>query len=114
MTRRGFTLVEVAVAVAVLATAGVALQRLVTTSVRTIDADAGRARTLLAAREALAEAALRPPPLGRTARAADGITVTRQVEGTAHPSLRSVRVVAEDGAGRDRSELVELVYAPAP
>jgi prepilin-type N-terminal cleavage/methylation domain-containing protein len=110
---RGFTLVEVAVAVAVLATAGVALQRLVTTSVRTIGDDVGRARTLVAAREALAEAALRPPPLGRTVRSDGDVTTTREVEGTAHPWLRSVRVVAEDAAGHDRSELVELVYAPA-
>lgn len=113
MRRRGFTLVEVAVAVMVLATAGTALQRLVATSVRTMGDDAVRARTLVAARAALAEATLRPPPLGHTVRADGDVTITRDVESTAHPWLRSVRVVAEAAAGRDRSELVELVYAPA-
>ena len=114
MTRRGFTLVEVAVAVAVLATAGVALQRLVTTSVRTIGDDAGHARTLVVARERLAEAALRPPPLGHATWVDGDVRTTRIVEATAHPWLRAVRVVAEDADGHDRTELVELVYAPAP
>ena len=114
MSRRGFTLVEVAVAVAVLAVAGTALQRLATSSVRTIASDAARARTLAVAREHLAEAALRPPPFGREEwTEPDGIRTTRVVEPTAHPSLRTVRVRSEDVHGRDQSELVELVYAPA-
>jgi prepilin-type N-terminal cleavage/methylation domain-containing protein len=114
MRRRGFTLVEVAVAVAILATAGVALQRLVGGSVRAIAEDAGRARTLIVARERLAEAALRPPPVGRaTWVEPDGTRTTRVVEPTAHPWLRAVRVTSEDPRGHDRSELVELIYAPA-
>ena len=113
MRRRGFTLVEVAVAVAVLAIAGVALQRLVTSSVRTIASDAVRARTLAAARERLAEASLRPPPFGRAEwTEPDGVRTTRVVEPTAHPWLRAVRVRSEDARGHDPSELVELVYAP--
>ena len=113
MSRRGFTLVEVAVAVAVLAIAGVALQRLVTSSVRTIASDAGRARTLAVARERLAEASLRPPPFGRAEwTEPDGVRTTRVVEPTAHSWLRAVRVRSEDARGRDQSELVELVYAP--
>ena len=113
MSRRGFTLVEVVIAAAVLATAGVALQRLVAGSVRTIASDANRARTLLVARERLAEAALRPPPLGRAEwLEPGGIRTTRTVEPTAHPWLRSVRVRAEDARGHDGSELTELVYAP--
>ena len=113
MSRRGFTLVEVAVAVMVLATAGVAIQRLVATSVRTIGDDASRARTLVVAREHLAEAALRPPPPGRATWVEGDVHTTRVVEATGHPSLRTVRVVAEDAAGHDRTELVELMYAPA-
>ena len=114
MRRRGFTLVEVAVAIAVLAIAGVALQRLVASSVRTIASDAGRARTLAVARERLADAALTPPAFGRAEwTEPDGGRTTRVVEPTAHPSLRSVRVRSEDAHGRDGSELVELVYAPA-
>ena len=114
MKRRGFTLIEVAVAVAVLATAGVALQRLVAQSLTTIDDDAGRARTLIVARTALAEAVLQPPPPGDTRWTdADGLRTTRIVTTTAHPWLREVRVRAERPGGRDASELVELVYAPA-
>jgi len=112
--RGGFTLIEVAVAVAVLATAGVALERLAVRSLATIDDDAGRARTLLAARAGLADAALRPPPPGESEWTdADGIRATRTVTPTAHPWLREVRIRAERAEGRDASELVELVYAPA-
>jgi prepilin-type N-terminal cleavage/methylation domain-containing protein len=113
MRRHGFTLVEVAVAIAVLAIAGVALQRLVTSSVRTIASDAGRARTLAVARERLADASLRPPPLGRAEWPEPaGVRTTRVVAPTAHPWLRAVRVRCEDARGHDGSELVELVYAP--
>ena len=113
MTRRGFTLVEVVVAVAIFAIAGVAVQRLVASSVRTIGDGAGRARTLVAARERLAEAALRPPAFGRAEWVeADGGRTTRIVEPSMHPWLRTVRVRSEDARGRDASELVELVYAP--
>ena len=112
--KRGFTLVEVAVAVAVLASAGVALQRLAARSVRTIDDDARRARTLLVAQARLADAAVVPPPPGRTAWTdADGLDVVRDVSPTDHPALVlvHVRVTAPDGG--DASDLVELVYAPA-
>ena len=113
MTRRGFTLVEVAVAVAVLATAGVALQRLLGQSLRTIDSDVARARTLVAARARLAEASLRPPAIGRESWTdGDGIRTTRVVEATAHPSLLQVTVRAETERAGDGSELIELVYAP--
>src|SRR6185436_17210105 len=47
MTKRGFTLIEVAVAVAVLGMAGLALQRLAVQSLGTIERDAARARTLV-------------------------------------------------------------------
>jgi prepilin-type N-terminal cleavage/methylation domain-containing protein len=110
MRRRGFTLVEVTVAVAVLAIAGVALQRLVTSSVRTIASDAGRARTLAVARERLAERHSGAAVRRANGRAKRGCT-TRVVEPTAH-GLRAVRVRSEDARGHDQSELVELVYAP--
>ena len=113
MTRRGFTLVEVTVAVAVLATAGVALERLLARSVGTIEHDARRARTLVAARAHLTEAALRPPPLGQESWSdPDGLQATRDVEATAHPSLRQVHVRVETAGGGDASDLVELVYVP--
>jgi prepilin-type N-terminal cleavage/methylation domain-containing protein len=114
MRRRGFTLLEVAVAVAVLGIAGVALQRLAVRSLGTIERDATRARTLLAARTRLAEAALRPPAPGTESRTEpDGIRTTCVVTRTAHPRLREVRVRAERANGHEAIELVELVYAPA-
>ncbi len=114
MTKRGFTLIEVAVAVAVLGMAGLALQRLAVQSLGTIERDAARARTLVAARSCLAEAALRPPaPGSETWTDPDGMRTTRVVTRTAHPRLREVRVRAERADGRESSELVELVYAAA-
>jgi prepilin-type N-terminal cleavage/methylation domain-containing protein len=113
VTRRGFTLVEVAVAVAVLATAGLALQRLLGQSLRTVDSDVARARTLVAARARLAEAALRPPSTGRESWTdAEGIRTTRIASATGHPSLLQITVRTETGRAGDASELVELVYAP--
>jgi prepilin-type N-terminal cleavage/methylation domain-containing protein len=114
MRRRGFTLVEVAVAVAVLAGSGVAFQRLLVQSLRTIDADVARARTLAAARARLAEAVAQAPAPGHTTwTEADGVRTTRVVEATAHPSLLRIEVRAETARAGESSELVELVYAPA-
>lgn len=111
--RRGFTLVEVAVALVVLAVAGAALQELVVRSLRTIDDGTGRARTLVAARARLAEASLlAPAPAVQRWTAPDGVTTTRSVRPTAHPALFEVRVRAELAGGREASELVELIYAP--
>jgi prepilin-type N-terminal cleavage/methylation domain-containing protein len=114
MTKRGFTLIEVAVAVALLGIAGLAVQRLAVQSLGTIERDAARARTLVAARARLAEAALRPPaPGSATWTEPDGVRTTRVVTGTAHPRLREVRIRAERPDGREASELMELVYVPA-
>ena len=114
MRPRGFTLIEVAVAVAVLATAGVALERLLVRSLATIDDDAGRARTLVAARAALAEATLGPLVPGTTRRTVgDGMQVICTVTTTAHSALHEVSVRAEGIGGRDPSEITELVYAQA-
>jgi prepilin-type N-terminal cleavage/methylation domain-containing protein len=114
MRRRGFTLVEVAVAVAVLATAGVALERLVARSIGTIDHDVARIRTLAIARLRLAEAAVVPPPPGRASWPEPGdFRTTREVAATAHPALRKVTIRVERAGGGDASELVELIYAPA-
>jgi prepilin-type N-terminal cleavage/methylation domain-containing protein len=113
MRRRGFTLVEVAVAVAVLATSGVALQRLLGRSLDTIASDVARARTLLAARARLADATLRPPAPGRAEWVEpDGVRTTRVVEATSHPWLVRVSVRADTARAGEASELVELVYAP--
>jgi prepilin-type N-terminal cleavage/methylation domain-containing protein len=109
MTRRGFTLIEVAVAVAVLGTAGLALQRLAV-QVRHDQRDAARARRW--SPRSSPKAALSPPRL-RDLTDPDGIRTTRVVTRTAHPRLREVHVRSERADGRESSELVELVYAPA-
>ena len=114
MRRRGFTLVEVAVAVAVLATAGVALERLIARSIGTIDRDVARARTLAVARVRLGEARIAPPSPGRTAwPEAGGLRTTRVVEATAHPALRKITIRVDGVRAGDGTELVELVYAPS-
>ena len=111
--RRGFTLVEVLVAVAVLALGVTALQRLVVRSVATVAADADATRTMLLARALLAEAELRPPEPGH----ADGVRpgglrFARDVLRTAHPALREVRVQVWSDAPGSACELVELVRVP--
>jgi prepilin-type N-terminal cleavage/methylation domain-containing protein len=108
--RRGFTLVEAVVATAVLATAGVALERLIARSVDTLDHDARRARTLVAARALLAETTLHPAP-GRAAGERDELRWERVVEPTPHPRLLEVRVRVAWRDGGDAAELVEVVYA---
>jgi general secretion pathway protein I len=112
--RRGFTLVEAVVAVAVLASAGVALQRLVVRSFGTVEHDARRARTLVVARALVAEAAIRPPAGGRDAgERPDDLRWVREVRPTPDPHLREVRVRVESRDGGDGAELVELVYVPS-
>ena len=108
--RRGFTLLEVMVALAVLAVGVTALQRLVMRSVATVAADGAASRAMLAAQALLAEAALHPPEPGHTeGTRPDGLRFRREVARTAHPALREVRVrVWSDGAGT-MCELVELV-----
>jgi type II secretion system protein I len=118
--RRGFTLLEVLVAFVVLATAGTALQRLVTRSVVGIADDTRLTRALLLARSLLAEAELTAPPLGRLggdggadAAAAQGLRFERDVLATPHPALREVRVrVYCEAVGGPAVELVEVVRVP--
>jgi prepilin-type N-terminal cleavage/methylation domain-containing protein len=113
--RRGFTLLEVSVATLVLATAVAALQTLVARSVDTVDRNARRARTLVAARALLAEAELAAPAPGRARGVrTDGLRFEREVTPTPHPALVQVRVRVESPAGGDATELVELVHAPRP
>jgi len=112
--RRGLTLLEVLVALAVLAIGIVALERLLGRSVATIADDARLTRAMLAARALLAEAALGSPEPGVTEGEANGVHFTREVRPTLHPGLREVRVRVANGAQDAAAcELVELIRVPA-
>lgn len=111
MRRHGFTLVEVAVAVAVLALAGVALQGLAARSTRALAIDADVTRAMLLAQRLLAEATLAPPEPGTTRGEHDGLRFERDVARTPQPTLREVhvRVLTRDA---HPVELVELIHVP--
>jgi type II secretion system protein I len=119
MTTRGLTLLEVLVALVVLATGIVALQRLLAGSVAGVAGDVRLTRAMLLARTMLAEAELRPPEPGRVAGdlagrpGGAGLRFEREVTRTPHDGLREVRVrVYGDPDGGDACELVELVRVP--
>jgi len=112
VSRRGFTLLEVLVALVVLAVGVVALQRLLVRSVAGVADDAQLTRAMLAARALLAEAEVRPPEPGTTTGTRGGLTFERAVGRTAAPALREVRVRVFAGSGAT-CELVELIRVPA-
>jgi prepilin-type N-terminal cleavage/methylation domain-containing protein len=117
---RGMTLLETLVALAVLGTGVLAVQRLTVLSVAGIATDAQLTRTMLIARALLAETALALPEPGHTAGdlsargpAAAGLRFERDVRPTPHAGLREVRVrvFPADRPG-DACELVEIVRVP--
>jgi general secretion pathway protein I len=112
---RGLTLLEVVVALAVLAIGVVALADLLGRSVATIADDVRLSRAMLASRALLAETALATPDIGVDEGERQGLPFTREILPTIHPTLREVHVRVGDGP-RDRSacELVELVRVRAP
>ena len=109
---RGIGLVEVLVALVVLAVGIGALQRLVVRSIAGLAADAELTTAMLTARALLAEAEVRPPEPGTTTGTRAGLTFERWVGRTAAPALREVRVRVF-AAGGATCELVELVRVPA-
>ena len=110
MRDRGLTLLEVVVALALLAIGVTALQRLVATGVRTIGDDARLTRAMLLAQAILADASLHPPPPGHVAGERPGFEWERDITPTPHPALREIRVRVHDGrSGREDCELVEVV-----
>ena len=124
---RGLGLLEVLVALVVLAVGVTALQRLVTRSVGTLGEDLRLTRAMLAAqtlltefRQAalvpaygLAEAALAPPEPGETSGSTpDGLRFERAVARTPHPALREIRVRVWPDAGAAPCELLEVVHVP--
>ena len=110
----GFTVVEAIVALAIVATGVVAVERLLMRSTRTVVAEGAATRAQLAAQRLLAEARLGPLPLG-TAEGTDaaGIAFEREVRATEHPGLREVRVRTQAGTDPGAScALVEILRAP--
>jgi len=111
--QRGLTLLEVLVALVVLAVGITALQRLLARSLSTIAADQELGRAMVLARALLAEAELRPPEPGRaTGERPGGLRFERDVMPTPHPALREVRVRVSWGADGRACELVEVVRVP--
>ncbi len=110
---RGTTLLEVVVAVAVLATGIVALDRLVVRCTAGVAADVWLTHAMLRDRALLADAAVHAPQLGHAEGAVPGepgVRWARDVASTPHPALREVRVRVT-GAG-EAVELVELIRVP--
>ena len=114
--RRGLTLLEVMVAVAVLATGVLAIQRLANRSVANVARDGDLTRAMLLARSLLAEAELAPPDVGHVAgKAGPGFQFVRDVTRTPSARLREVRLrVFRENRPAEGAELVELLRVPAP
>jgi len=110
---RGMTLLEVLVAVVVLAVGVTAVQRLVGRGVATVATDTDTTRAMLLARALLADAELRPPEPGHAeGTRPGGFRFERDVRRTAHPALREVRIRVSAARGA-ACELVEVVRVPA-
>jgi prepilin-type N-terminal cleavage/methylation domain-containing protein len=110
----GFGLVEVLVAVVVLAVGVVALQRLVVRSVTTVREETERTRALLAAQALVADAAaVAPPPGHLDGTTPDGLRFARDVVPMPHPRLAEVRVAVWAADGAPPLALVEVVDATA-
>jgi type II secretion system protein I len=106
------TLVEVLVAVAILAVGVTAVGRLLAGSAGTVATDGAETRAAMLARALLAEAELRPPEPGHEEGVRPGgLTFARDVRRTPHPALREVRVRVSTGRGVT-CDLVELVRVP--
>lgn len=119
MTRRArtraFTLVEVLVALALVAAGGAAVHRLVRDGITAVDRDAAYTTALFAAIDELAQARLDPPAPGDEERAAPGGgRLERRVRSTLHPALLEVRVRVTPPGTATGIELVEIVRAPLP
>ena len=110
--QRGLTLLEVLVAIVVLAVGVTAMQRLLARSIRGIDTDGHASRAMVAARALLAEATLDPPEPGVVGGEREGLHYQRDVRRTAHPALREIRVRVSAGDGAT-CELVEVIRVPA-
>ncbi len=112
-SRAGLGLLEVLVALVVVAVGITALQRLVTRSLATLGEDLRYSRALLAAQALLTDAALAPPEPGRTGGTTDeGLRFEREAARTPHPELREIRVRVWPDAGAAPCELWEVIRVP--
>ena len=113
LDRAGFGLLEVLVALVVVAVGVTALQRLVTRSVITLGEDVRLTRAMLAAQSLLADAALAPPEPGLVdGTTPDGLRFERSVARAPHPALREVRVRVWPDPGAAPCELWEVIRVP--
>jgi len=104
--RRGITLLEVLVALVILAVGVTALQRLLARSVATVTADGRTTRAMLLAQALLAEAEVQPPEPGRSDGVRPGgLRFEREV-------LRGVRVRVYPEAGGTACEVMEMIRVP--
>jgi prepilin-type N-terminal cleavage/methylation domain-containing protein len=111
--RRGLTLLEVLVAVAVLALGVAAAQRLVVRSAATVASDVDASRAMALARVLLAEAAVHPPEPGLAEGVRpDGLHFARDVRPTVHPGLREVRIRVWTDTPGTACELLEVMRVP--
>ena len=112
-SRAGFGLIEVLVALVVVAVGVTALQRLVTRSVATLGEDLRLTRAMLAAQALLADAALAPPEPGRTdGTTPDGLRFERAV--TRAPTSGAARDPGPRVAGRGRGPVRAVGGDPCP
>ena len=108
------TLLEVMVALVVLAVGVTALQRLLGASVHGSATDVRLTEATLLARSLLADAEVHPPDPGHVeGDRPRALHYTRDTASTAHPALREVHVRVSWDPG-ESCELVEMVRVPAP
>ena len=111
--RRAFTLLEVLVALVLVAGVATAVLRIVRTGVRAAQADAVSTAALFAAMDELARVRLHPPPPGEETTTLDGgLRLERRVRPTLHPSLLEVRIRVAPAGSAGGVELVEILRAP--
>jgi len=111
--RRAFTLLEVLVAVALVAGGGIAILRLVRTGANAASADVAYTAALFAAIDELARARIDPPsPGAETTALGDAMRLDRWTRSTLHPSLLEVRVRVTPAGAVAGIELVEIIRAP--
>jgi type II secretion system protein I len=111
--RRGLTLLEALVALALVAAGTAAALRLVRTGVDAVAGEGAYTSALFLAMDELARARLDPPPRGdRETAPAGGPRLERHVRATADPSLLEVRVRVTPPGASAGVELVEIVRGP--